>query len=314
MSNLLVVFGATGNQGLSVATAALTDPALASQYKVRAVTRDPSKPTAQALQSQGAEVVRGDFDNEASLHAALQDAHTVFLMTNTTVFDEQGAGLEIRHGKTVADAAVAAGARRLIYSTAYPAAELSGGKFGVPHFDAKVAVERYIRGLPVKSVFVAPGSFMQNFMTMTVPRPAGDGGGSDDLVVTGIQAPETELPWIDVEADTGKFVARILAEPERFEGAVFAAANQVCSYEETMRVMSKVTGRSVRYVQIPEETFCGFFPPAAAEAFVSMFRYYEEFGYYGPGMKGDVEWARENARGTLTTLEEYFGTKLKLAG
>lgn len=312
MPNLLVVFGATGNQGLSVATAALTDPALSAQYRVRAVARDPSKPVAQSLRSQGAQVVRGDFEDEPSLHAALQDAHTVFLMTNTTVFDEQGSSLEIRHGKSVADAAVNAGVHRLIYSTAYPAAKISAGKFAVPHFDAKVAVERYIRGLPIKSAFVAPGSFMQNFGTMTVPRPAGD--GSDGLVVTGIQAPETEFPWIDVQADTGKFVASILAEPERFEGAVFAAANQVCSYAETMRVMSRVTGRSVRYVQIPEETFRGFFPPAAADAFVSMFRYYQAFGYYGPRMKGDVEWARGNARGELTTLDEYFGSKLQLAG
>lgn len=54
----VVVFGATGNQGGSVAKALLKDSRTAQQFKVRAVTRDPSKPTAQALVEQGAEVVK----------------------------------------------------------------------------------------------------------------------------------------------------------------------------------------------------------------------------------------------------------------
>lgn len=81
-----------------------------------------------------------------------------------------------------------------------------------------------------------------------------------------------------------------------------------------MKIMSEATGKTVRYVQIPEETFRRFLPSgAAADAFVNIFMYFQEFGYFGPGMRRDVEWARENARGKLTTLEEYFGEKFKLA-
>lgn len=57
MSKILTVFGATGNQGGSVIEAILADPALSKEYKIRAITRDTSKPAAKALAAKGAEVV-----------------------------------------------------------------------------------------------------------------------------------------------------------------------------------------------------------------------------------------------------------------
>ena len=56
MSKLLTVFGATGNQGGSVVRAVLNDPALLKEFKIRGITRDVSKPAAQALVNQGVEV------------------------------------------------------------------------------------------------------------------------------------------------------------------------------------------------------------------------------------------------------------------
>lgn len=57
MSRILTVFGATGNQGGSVIRAILADPALSKEFRIRAITRDASKPAAQALAAQGVEVV-----------------------------------------------------------------------------------------------------------------------------------------------------------------------------------------------------------------------------------------------------------------
>ena len=54
---VLVVFGATGVQGGSVVNSILADPATAATFTIRAVTRDTTKDTAQALQRRGAEVV-----------------------------------------------------------------------------------------------------------------------------------------------------------------------------------------------------------------------------------------------------------------
>jgi len=54
---IITVFGATGAQGGSVVKALLTDPKTKAEWHVRAVTRDVTKPSAQALKDLGAEPV-----------------------------------------------------------------------------------------------------------------------------------------------------------------------------------------------------------------------------------------------------------------
>jgi uncharacterized protein YbjT (DUF2867 family) len=54
---IIVVFGATGSQGGSVIKSILGDSKAASQFQIRAVTRDTSKPSAKALADQGCELV-----------------------------------------------------------------------------------------------------------------------------------------------------------------------------------------------------------------------------------------------------------------
>lgn len=57
MSRLITVFGATGNQGGSVIKHIRQSPQLSAEYKIRGVTRDPTKPAAQDLVDQGVEIV-----------------------------------------------------------------------------------------------------------------------------------------------------------------------------------------------------------------------------------------------------------------
>jgi uncharacterized protein YbjT (DUF2867 family) len=55
---IVVVFGATGNQGGSVVKMLLEDPSINSQFEVRGVTRDASKPVAVALAEKGVSFVK----------------------------------------------------------------------------------------------------------------------------------------------------------------------------------------------------------------------------------------------------------------
>lgn len=57
MSNILTVFGATGNQGGSVIKTILADPVLSKKWKIRGVTRDTSKPAAKELAASNVEMV-----------------------------------------------------------------------------------------------------------------------------------------------------------------------------------------------------------------------------------------------------------------
>jgi uncharacterized protein YbjT (DUF2867 family) len=256
MTKLLVVFGATGNQGWSVISAVLNDPTLFSQYRIRGITRDASQPAAKSLQGTGkVEIVQADADDATTLLAALAGAHTVYSIT-TTINDEMLERRELSQGKAIADAAVVAGAELIIYNTLFDIAQVSGGKYDRGgHFDCKQEVEEYIRGLPIKSAFFAPGGFMQNFKTGMKPRQAGDG----TYVLANIVRPDTMILLIDV-TDTGKWVAPMLLNPEKYEGQVVAASVKVYTLQEVVNIIGKAERKTAVYRQLPEDVFRGFVP------------------------------------------------------
>ena len=79
---LLTIFGATGNQGGSVVATVLGSQSLSSKYSLRAITRDTTKPNAQALASKGVELAQADLNDPASIAAAIKGSHGVFAVTN----------------------------------------------------------------------------------------------------------------------------------------------------------------------------------------------------------------------------------------
>jgi uncharacterized protein YbjT (DUF2867 family) len=307
MSKLLVVFGATGQQGGSVVHTVLNDPQLSKQYTIRGVTRDPTSSTAKALKEKGVDIVQADVDDETSISPTLKGAHTVFLTTAPS-YNPAWKGSEWAQGKAIADAAVAQGVKYIVFSTLPHVKVLSGGKYTkVMGFDVKAELEDYIRKLPVQSAFFAPGSFMQNWLSNMKPQKSPDG----DYVVARFVSPSTQLPLIDAAGDTGKFVGAILAEPEKYEGKVFCAATRLYTLEEIAEIFSKVTGKKVRYYQSSEEETLKHLPPAPiGPMLVEMMAYQQDFGYYGPGTKDVVAWAVEHARGEPITFEEFLEKNL----
>ena len=77
---IIAVVGATGAQGGSLVRAILADTE--SEFTPRAITRNPDSDKAKALAKAGAEVVRADIDDGASLERAFDGAHGAFLVTN----------------------------------------------------------------------------------------------------------------------------------------------------------------------------------------------------------------------------------------
>jgi hypothetical protein len=301
MSKLLVVFFATGHQGSSIIDYIINDSALSKVYKVRGVTRDPSKPEALALLKKGVEVVKGDMDNIDSLKQAMRGAHTVFAAT-LTIYDDQMEIRERAQGKALGDAAVAEGVQYLIFSTLPHANKISDGVYSVPSFDVKAETEQYIRGLPLDSAFFSPGSFMQNYLGMAAPYPVGDG----TYAFSNIVSPQALYPLIDILGDTGKYVGAILAEPDKYKGKVFSAATKLHTLDEVAQAISMATEKVVKYKQMSVDDFKRLMPPVAADNVVLAMKYIEDFGYYGSNTMELVEWSVRHARGKLTTLEEFF--------
>jgi uncharacterized protein YbjT (DUF2867 family) len=303
MSKILAVFGATDQQGGSVVEQVLNDTELSLEYKIRIITRNPDSTKATQLKVK-VEVVRGDVNDARSLRAALTGVHTVFAMT-TVAFDPDTLD-EYSQAKQIADAAVETGVQYIIFSTLPSARDISGSKYTrIGNFDAKADAEKYIRGLPIKSAFISLGGFMENYVNVPFvrPQPAGDG----TYVLINTNPPYVKMPLLNGSVDTGKFVGAILADPDKFLGKTICASQGLYSWEETAVLLSKSSGKTVVHKQVSEEDFAAMIPtPAYAGVLIDSFKYFEEYGYYRPGMEKSIKWAVSNARGRLTSFDEYL--------
>lgn len=79
MARTILVCGATGNHGGSVARLLLQHP---TQYTTRALTRTPDSAKAKELKALGAKIVAGDLNIYADVRAMIQGCWGVFGVTN----------------------------------------------------------------------------------------------------------------------------------------------------------------------------------------------------------------------------------------
>ncbi|KAL5353810.1 hypothetical protein ACLOAV_001852 [Pseudogymnoascus australis] len=140
---LVVVIGATGAQGGSIVTELLKSP---EQYKIRALTRDLSRPASKALAAQGVDVQQADLKGgRDTLIKAFAGANIIFGMTD---FWSSGLGaVEVAQGISIVDAAAATPTlSHFIWSALPDPVTISQGKYlNVHHWKSKSDVTEYIK-------------------------------------------------------------------------------------------------------------------------------------------------------------------------
>jgi uncharacterized protein YbjT (DUF2867 family) len=149
---LVAVCGATGKQGGAVARALVN-----AGFRIRGLTRAPDSEAARKLERLGVEMRRADLEDRSALEAAFDGAWGVFSVQN---YYEKGVGYEgeVRQGRNVVDAAVAAGARHLTQSTMADALDADE----VLHFRSKFEIERLIRQSGLSHTLLGTVWFMDN--------------------------------------------------------------------------------------------------------------------------------------------------------
>ena len=224
----VVVTGSTGKQGGSVARGLLE-----RGHKVRAVTRDPNSSQAKLLANAGATLVAASLEDTAAIMKALEGATSLFAMT--TPFG--GTDAETRQGVAAAAAAKAAGVH-LVFTSVGSA----NRQTGIPHFDSKYEVEKYIAKVGVRATILAPVSFMENLYF------------AKEQLAKGIYAaalpPTRALAQVAV-VDIGAVAVRLLEDAGRFTGKRFDLASDELTGNDALAILSRVTGRSFDYYQIP---------------------------------------------------------------
>jgi uncharacterized protein YbjT (DUF2867 family) len=281
---VLVVFGATGVQGGSVAKAFLGDAKLKESWVIRGVTRDVSKPSAKSLENLGAETITADLNDASTLKNAVKGAYAVFAVTN--FWESHSADVEIKQGKAIADAAKEAGVQHFVWSSLLNVTELSKGALpGVTHFDSKAKVEAYIRQIGLPATFFLPGFYMSNLpggMFRQAPP-------NNDWTL-GLPIPaSTPVPLLDTAGDTGKFVKGILLNREKTLGKRIYGATDYYTLGQMVEQFKELypeAGKTAKIAELPHQVFKDILgksgmPEEEAEELLQNMRLMNEYGYYG---------------------------------
>ncbi len=226
-NGIIAVAGATGQQGGAVARRLLADG-----WKVRGLTRDPSKVAARDLAAVGVEMVAGDMEQRAQLDAAFKGVYGVFSVQNYWL-PMVGFEGEVRQSKNVADAAKAAGVKHLVYSSVGEADRGMGQK----HFESKWIIEQYIQSLRIPYTILRPVAFMENYNGTRAQILAGS------LPGRGIR-PEKATQIIAVE-DIAVFAALAFKDPKTYLGRTIELAGDELTDAQVAQVLAKVIGRPV---------------------------------------------------------------------
>jgi len=308
---LIAVIGATGSQGGGLARAILNDPDGA--FACRAVTRNPANDKALALKSLGAELVKADLDDVASLEKAFAGAYGAFCVTN--FWEHFSAEKEKAQAKNLATAARAAGVKHVIWSTLEDTRKLMRPgdkrmpflqeKYRVPHFDAKAEADAFFAGLPV--TFLVTSFYWDNLYTFGLgPKKAEDGSyhwvfPMGDKRLAGIAA-----------EDIGRVSYGIFKAGPEYIGKTVGIAGEFLPLARMASMLSKALGVNVNYQAVEPDAYRSFGFPGADEL-GNMFQVYRDFEKEVVGARSTDLASKLNP--SLLTFDEWlrkFKSKIPL--
>jgi uncharacterized protein YbjT (DUF2867 family) len=236
----IVVTGATGRQG-----GAATRHLLNDGWRVRALTRDPTSAKARALAERGAEVVRGDMGDPATLRPAFAGAYGVYSVQNPMI---SGLEAEVLQGKAVADVAREVGVEHLVYGSA----GIGVAGTGIGQWESKLRVEAHLRDSGLPHTILRPMALME-LMNDRDFYPA----VSTWHLMPNLMGASRPVGWLCAD-DLGAIAARAFAQPESFIGQDLHLASDVQSIDECRALYRAVLGKTPPRFPMPVWLFHRF--------------------------------------------------------
>lgn len=254
--SLVVITGATGTQGGSVARALVKDPA----WRVRGLTRSPDGEKAKELKALGVEVVAANLDDPTTLPAAFEGAVAIF---GTTNFWE----IAPKHGIEAAEkgefqqfvniahaAAEVPSLKHLVLSTMPHCDAISGGKLPCPHWDAKAKGGEYVKTafpeLAAKTTYVWLGWYADNLVNLPMAQPQPYLG---KYILAQPSKPDAIVPVAGiVSKNTGVVVQAVLAQPDRTYGKYVPILTDLIPWSKVVDEWSRTTGRTAAYAELED--------------------------------------------------------------
>lgn len=304
---IIAVVGATGAQGGGLVRAILADSH--SPFSVRAITRDPNSDAAKALAAAGAEVVKADIDDAASLTSALQGAYGAFFVT--FFWAHFSPETEQKEAQIMANAAKAAGIKHAIWSTledtrlSIPLSDnrmpTLQGKYKVAHFDGKAEANHFFADAGVPTTLLQTTFYWENMIYFGMGPKRGEDGKLSITFPMG----DKRLSGIAAE-DIGACAYGIFKGGDAFIGKTVSIAGENITCADMAAQLSEVLGEEVTYNSVTPDTYRSFGFPGADDL-GNMFQFYADFeeDFCGirdtnevrklhPGLKSFKQWLKAN--------------------
>jgi NAD(P)H dehydrogenase (quinone) len=250
---MIVITGATG--ALNGATVEhLLERLPAGQIGVS--VRDVAK--ARHFADRGVRVRRGTYEDPAALLDSFEGADQVLLVSSNDLAADQA----VQH-RTAIETAVAAGAKRVLY-TSHQNADAASPFMAAP---VNAAAEADLAASGVAWTSLRNGFYAHSLAWLLGPWQQ-----------TGVIAAPADGPvsWTD-RADAGEAAAVILAGDEAFDGPVTLTASSAVTFDDVARIASDLTGRRIERVVVDDEQWVADqiehgAPEASARMLLSFFQ------------------------------------------
>ncbi len=274
---IIAVAGATGAQGGGLVRAIAKHKD--SPFTARALTRDPNSAKAKELAKLGAEVVRANVDDAASLERAFAGAYGAFCVT--FFWDHFSPEREKEQARHMAEAAKATNLQHVVWSTLEDTRKsipLSDhrmptlmGKYKVPHFDAKGEADQIFRDLGVPTTFLLTSFYWDNLIFFGM----GPKRGPDGTLVFNLPMGDRKLPSIAAE-DIGRCAYAIFQRGRELIGKSAGIAGEHLGGAEMAASLSRALGQKVSYNAVPFDVYRGLGFPGADDL-GNMFQFNHDF-------------------------------------
>ena len=230
----VIIFGATGAQGRPQVREALKQG-----YKVKAVSRDPKLLAEEA--KLGAEVVRADYDDVASLDAALKGVDAVLFQAPSMGDVTRLAG----QCEALAEAIDRAGIKLFVLNSSMFAPDEPCGQITS---DGVLGMEELFRSHSFPVVTFRPTLFMNNLLGDWIKPQLKQG------VYRYAHNPNLEADWICLE-DLAKFMVAALKRPDLIGKKIRIGGPERLKPADVIKILSDAMGRPIRYDYLTPRQF-----------------------------------------------------------
>lgn len=190
---------------------------------------------AQHYVERGIRVRYGSYDDPKALRHSFENAEQVLLVSSNDI-----AGDVLAQHKRAIQAAVDAGAKRILYTSAQGCA----ADIYYPPMKIHQATEEYLYRSGVKWTSLRNG-FYGNLSSLL--------GSWRETDI--IEMPEDgPIPWVDRE-DAGEAIAKIIADETNFNGFVNLAPAKAVTLEDLAGYLSDLTGKRIKRIVLDDETW-----------------------------------------------------------